>query len=108
MSQLESAPRAKVERFGLDAKKRPVSEGYYAVTHYSELIFVPATGEIHKGCLALGYRLATLDEVNAAGGAKDGVGRHARIDELAIPSDHVDFRHHPDANQSEPRVDDHD
>ena len=96
-----SAMSTKVERFGLDAKKQKISEGYYAVTHRGELILVPPTGELHAKA---GARLATQAEVDAAGGARDGVGRHARIDELVLPRNHPDFEHHPDAKVT--RVDD--
>lgn len=93
----EPAP-TKVERFGLDAKKQLHSEGYYAVTDKGELILVPPTGELHPKKLALGYRLAHIADVDKAGGAQDGVGRPAQIDELVIPAEHPDFEHHPDAH----------
>jgi hypothetical protein len=52
---------------------------------------------VHPSKLADGYRMATAAEVEAAGGAKDGVGRHATIDELVIPESHPDYTWHPDS-----------
>ncbi len=52
----------KIERFDLDANGKQCSEGYYA--HDGRcVILMPPTGE-----MADGVRLATREEVDAAGG----------------------------------------
>ncbi len=63
----------KIERFDLDAKKQPVSEGYYAIDPAGALVLMPPNARLRKD---LHYRLATQAEVDV------GMFRRATMEDI--------------------------
>jgi hypothetical protein len=64
---------ARIERYDLDAKKQPVSEGYYAIDPRGALVLMPTTASLRRD---LPYRLATQAEVDV------GIYRHATLEDV--------------------------